>query len=80
LGDAIHWPDGSRYKPWQFRTTQAWRLIEQGVELADAALKCVDGAAELKQLADCVLVISHKVNDALVVVADHLQGINGPVD
>jgi hypothetical protein len=63
LGEAIHRPDGSRYKPWRFRTTHAWRLIEKGVELAEHSLDSVDGAAELKQSADCVLVIGRREVD-----------------
>ena len=51
LGDAIHRPDGSRYKPWRFLTTQVWRLIKEGVEFPDDSLQGVGGAADLEQLA-----------------------------
>jgi hypothetical protein len=60
-------------------------VIEEGVELAEHSLQSVDGAAEAEHPADCVLVMGPKgvnecLHDALVIVADQMQGINGPVD
>jgi hypothetical protein len=60
-------------------------VIEESMELSEDALKGVGGAAELEQLADCALVIGLKrvdeeLHGALVIVADQMQGINGPVD
>jgi hypothetical protein len=75
-----------RYKPDAFRTTQAWRVIKEPMELREHSLDGVGGAAGLEQLArpDVVAAAdmerSEVVGVGLIVVAHQLEGIDGPAD
>jgi hypothetical protein len=79
----VHCAKGVKYSPQELRTTHAWRVIEDGVELGDAAFEGVDGAAVTEQGGDASgrdatggQVVEHK----LEITGNKLQKINSGSD
>jgi hypothetical protein len=83
---AVQFPREVRYSPQLLRTTQAWRVISEPMELPEHSLEGVGGAGSFEQLAKPVVgaaggdMSGEIVGVGLIAVGDQLQGIDGPAD